>query len=325
MASSSASFDGIMRSCTSSDQGHAGFFLQGHGGDRALFIPFVIGPDQAGGRGHFDISAEEGHGLIRRRVAHHQMIPTHLCGHRPHRRSRSGRGISASTSGGTGPACSQAIELTRCAGPVMVRVTTSSRSAVRSTLLWRPFPRRRRSVYLCPSTTSPSVSSSSTTLSSSSKRDAQNRRCSSIHAVSSASRRTETRPRPDLSAVTSPALQDADMLLHARQRHVELVGKLRDQHPRRLFPRLPIASRRKARRRRRRRGGLSNTEPYSSVLADKSVMQGDDGDDDEAHEEAAYRPPSSPSEGREGCGWKLAGVSATLPSALRHQAALVPG
>ena len=38
------------------------------------FAPFVVGPDEAGVWRHLDVSAEERHGLLRGRVAHHQTV-----------------------------------------------------------------------------------------------------------------------------------------------------------------------------------------------------------------------------------------------------------
>src|ERR1700722_8799788 len=40
----------------------ASFFLEGHRGDGAV-VTFVIGPDEARVRGHFDVPAEKRHGL----------------------------------------------------------------------------------------------------------------------------------------------------------------------------------------------------------------------------------------------------------------------
>jgi hypothetical protein len=74
--------------------------------------------------------------------------------------------------------------------------------------------------------------SSATTLSSSSKRASRSWRKLSIHAASSSSRRRpslQVCTRPTFSVVTSPLLQDGDMLLHAREGHVKLLAKVRDR------------------------------------------------------------------------------------------------
>src|SRR4051812_43224856 len=46
------------------DQRLAGSFFERHRGNGATFTPFVVRPDEAGGRGHFDIPAEEGHRFL---------------------------------------------------------------------------------------------------------------------------------------------------------------------------------------------------------------------------------------------------------------------
>ena len=117
------------------------------------------------------------------------------------------------------------------AGPLKVRVTTSSRSDLRSTVVLF-FP-GRITLFFCVHRSFPSVSILRQDLSSASKREAQSARYVSIHAVSSASRRgpsLQVRTRPTFSRGDEPGLfQDADMLLHAREGHVELLGKVRDR------------------------------------------------------------------------------------------------
>ncbi len=117
------------------------------------------------------------------------------------------------------------------AGPLKVRVTTSSRSDFRSTVV-RFFMGWAHSLFLRPSTFSFRFSSS-TTLSNSSKRASQSWRYSldPCRLFLQPARAELAGPHaPDLLRGDEPRLlQDADVLLHAREGHVELLGKVRDR------------------------------------------------------------------------------------------------
>src|SRR2546430_13171371 len=53
----------LFRSVVHDDLRRALFFLERHRGDGPIALTFVIGPDEARGRRHFEIGTEERHGL----------------------------------------------------------------------------------------------------------------------------------------------------------------------------------------------------------------------------------------------------------------------
>src|SRR5215469_5853824 len=105
-------------------------FFEGQRGDRPTLIPFVIGPDQARGRCHFEVATEELD--ARALVTEHQAVPAPTRTSIWQESSEMGNDFGAhhrSSSSGLVQASN-----TIRAGPLTVRVTSSSRSDFRSTV-----------------------------------------------------------------------------------------------------------------------------------------------------------------------------------------------
>src|SRR5688572_15900490 len=178
-------------------------FLKGHRGNGTI-LAFLIRPDDAGVGRHFDIPADERHGLLEVRVAEHEAVRAtraniSLAGHE--RNSERGRRPPPLEQLGPGPGLEHdvrgAVEGARDDYLTLGR-SFDCRGVLHGVGL--PFSFGALTLFC--------RFKSSTTLSNSSKRASQRWRYLSIHATSSSSRprpSLHVRTRPTFSVVTSPA------------------------------------------------------------------------------------------------------------------------